>query len=103
MDISTAGTNQLDPHEIAELQSARSKATASLVLGIIGIVLFGLCALVALPLGHIARGTFNKYPLHAHAFGKGRATAGVVLGWIVIGFWGLILILVIAAAAAVAA
>ena len=80
-------SGELTLGERADLEKARSKATASMVLGIIGIVLFGVLALIAVPLGHSAKKTFYRHPMHAHAFGAGRATAGVILGWIVIGLW----------------
>ena len=82
-------SGELTLGERADLEKARSKATASMVLGIIGIVLFGFLALIAVPLGHSAKKTFIRHPMHAHAFGAGRATAGVILGWIVIGLWAI--------------
>ncbi len=58
-----------------------------MVLGIIGIVLFGILALFAVPIGHKSRRTLSRYPLLRARYGWTRATAGVVLGWIVIGAW----------------
>lgn len=98
--MSSAETEGLQPHQIAELQAARGRATASMVLGIIGIVLFGLLALIAAPLGHSARNTFKKYPLHASNYGSIKANTGITLAWIVIGAWVIIWIIIIGAISA---
>ncbi len=80
---------QLDRLQQSELETARSKATASLVLSLVALVFFGFTSLIAVPLGHSAYRTFNRYPEWAPAYGKGRATAGLTIGWIIIGCWAL--------------
>lgn len=83
----TVTEDDLTPIQRAELEHAGSRATTSMVLGIIGIVLFGILALVAVPIGHKSRRTLSRYPLLRARYGWTRATVGVVLGWIVIGGW----------------
>lgn len=79
--------NNLTPEQEAELEHASSRATTSMVLGIIAIVAFGVLALFSVPIGHRSRRTLSRYPLLRARYGWTRATVGVVLGWIVIGGW----------------
>jgi uncharacterized membrane protein YvbJ len=67
-------------------------ATASLVLGIIGIFI-GLCSILAIIFGAIALGQINRDP---HLQGKGQAIAGLVLGIAVIALGIIFLIVIIA-------
>ena len=65
-------------HEAPPPQTS-AKAIASLILPII---LGPLGAVVAIPLGHSARGDVDADP--QRITGRGVATAGIVIGWIVI-------------------
>jgi uncharacterized membrane protein len=73
-------------------------ATASLVLGIIGVIpccgVTHLAALAALPLGIVALTRINKAT--ADPQGKGQAVAGIVLGSVGIVFGILTIVLLIA-------
>ena len=84
---SNISEDELTPVQRAELEQARSRATASMVLGIIGFVLFGILALIAVPLGHKSKRVLSRYPLLKARYGLTRATTGLVLGYIVIGVW----------------
>jgi hypothetical protein len=55
-------------------------------------------AIVAVVKGHGARRLLDQFP-HDYRV-RGRATAGIVMGWIVIGLFGLFLVIVIVAVAA---
>ena len=66
-------------------------ATASLVLGIIGIF-FGLCSILAIIFGAIALSQINKNPALQ---GKGQAVAGLVLGIVFLVLGVLIILLLI--------
>lgn len=72
-----------------------SGATASLVLGILGLVLIsGLFAILAVVFGHSARKRIRKS--NVQLAGSGEASAGLVLGYLVIAFYVIGLIIVIA-------
>ena len=91
---------ELTPTQRAELDQARSRATTSMVLGIIALAPFGfgllaILALVAVPIGHKSRSVLRRYPLLKARYGWTRATVGVVLGWIAIAAWLLVWIAVI--------
>jgi hypothetical protein len=58
-------------------------ATASLVLGILGILCLGLPAIPAVICGHLALREIRAGARGGH----GRAVAGLVLGYIVIAVW----------------
>lgn len=61
------------------------QATASLVLGILSLILFGiLTAIPAVICGHVAKSKIKKNP--EALCGDGLAIAGLVMGYIVIGF-----------------
>ncbi|WP_419921920.1 DUF4190 domain-containing protein [Candidatus Poriferisodalis sp.] len=87
--------DELSPVQRGELEHARSRATASMVLGIIALVPFGfgilaILALFSVPIGHTSRGILGRYPLLKARYGWTRATVGLVLGWIAIGAWLLV-------------
>ena len=72
-------------------------ATASLVLGIVGLLFCVFAAIPAIILGNRAKKQIDANP---GAFGgRGLAQAGVILGWVAAGLWGLFLMLVILGAA----
>jgi hypothetical protein len=74
------------------------KATASLVLGICGLVVCPLiCSILALVFGYQGRAEIDKSG--GRIGGRGNATAGIVLGWIglVIGVLLIVLVIVLAA------
>jgi hypothetical protein len=70
-------------------------AIASLVCGLAQLPSFGLTMLPAIILGHVARGQIRR----TGEDGMGLATAGLVLGWIGIGF-AVLLVLFVAGVAA---
>lgn len=71
------------------------KATASLVLGIIGLVLFPIIpSILAIVFGNSA-----KHEIDASGGslgGRGAASAGVILGWVALAIWAVFLIAVVA-------
>jgi Domain of unknown function (DUF4190) len=67
-------------------------AIASLVLGIL-IIFWGFTSVLALVFGYIAR----KQIRERGESGAGLALAGIVLGWVGVGLWGIFLIFVILA------
>jgi hypothetical protein len=70
------------------------KATASLVLGILGLViLYVIGPILALVFGHIAKNEIEAS--NGTQGGGGFATAGIVMGWIGIGLALLYLVLVL--------
>jgi Domain of unknown function (DUF1707)/Domain of unknown function (DUF4190) len=71
-------------------------AIASLVCGLAQLPSFGLTMIPAVVLGHVARGQIRR----TGEDGMGLATAGLVLGWIGIGFALLVLLIVVGAFAA---
>jgi hypothetical protein len=76
-------------------QESSGKATAALVLGILGLVFCPLvCSVLALVFGYQARREIDKSG--GRLTGRGNATAGVVLGWIgialVAAFVGLVIL-----------
>ena len=74
-------------------------ATASLVLGIVGLIICPLiCSVLAIVYGRRARRDIDASS--GSLAGRGNATAGIVLGWIGIGFSVLFLLLVIGGAIA---
>jgi uncharacterized membrane protein YvbJ len=85
-------TETLSPADRPTIVATRTSgmATASLVLGIIGIF-FGLCSILAIIFGAIALGQINRDP---SLQGKGQAVAGLVLGIVVIAL-GIIVVLVL--------
>lgn len=65
-------------------------AIASLVLGIL-IIFWGITSILALVFGYIAR----KQIRERGEGGAGLAVAGIVLGWVGVGLWGIFLIFII--------
>ncbi|MFF4649379.1 DUF1707 and DUF4190 domain-containing protein [Streptomyces sp. NPDC001380] len=63
-------------------------AAASMVLGLLGFMPFGIASLPAAVLGHVARSRIRE----SGEQGDGMATAGLVLGWIGTAFWALVLL-----------
>ena len=68
-------------------------AVAALVLGIAEFWTLGLTAVPALICGHTARAQIRRQG----GEGAGMATAGIVLGWLAVGFWGLVVVLAVLA------
>ncbi|MFJ6214346.1 DUF1707 and DUF4190 domain-containing protein [Streptomyces sp. NPDC092296] len=62
-------------------------AVASLVLGLAGFLPFGIASVPATIIGHVAKSQIRQ----SGEQGDGMATAGLVLGWLGIGFWALIM------------
>ena len=84
-------------HGTGQTESS-GKATASLVLGICGLVVCPLiCSILALVFGYQGRKEIDASG--GRIAGRGNATAGIVLGWIglVICVLGIIAIVVLAA------
>lgn len=80
-------------------QTSNSKATASLVLGIIGIFFCPIiCSILAIILGYTARNEIAASG--GRQAGGGNATAGIILGWVGIAFTIIWIIIVIVAVAA---
>ena len=77
-------------------RGTNSLAVASLVCGLAQLPSFGLTMLPAVILGHVARGQIRR----TGEDGMGLATAGVVLGWIGVGFAVLVILIVAGAFAA---
>ncbi len=70
-------------------------AIASLVLGILWIYWVG--SILALIFGYVAKSQIDKS--HGTQTGRGMAVAGIVLGWVGVGFLTLIIVLSIVSAA----
>ncbi|QMU74266.1 DUF1707 and DUF4190 domain-containing protein [Streptacidiphilus sp. P02-A3a] len=68
-------------------------AVAALVLGITEFWTLGLTAVPALICGHSARAQIRRQG----GEGSGMATAGIVLGWLAVGLWGLVIMLAVLA------
>ncbi|WP_103886925.1 DUF1707 and DUF4190 domain-containing protein [Actinacidiphila yanglinensis] len=64
----------------ARLTGTNSAATGSLVCGIIGVCTLGVTSIPAVILGHVARSQIRR----TGQDGGGQATAGLVLGYLVI-------------------
>jgi hypothetical protein len=74
--------------------TSSGKATAALVLGIIGLVFCPLiCSVLALVFGYQARNEIDGSG--GRISGRGSATAGIVLGWVGVVICALFLILVV--------
>jgi uncharacterized protein DUF4190 len=75
-------------------QTSSGKATASLVLGILGLVFCPLvCSVLALVFGYQARNEIEGSG--GRISGRGSATAGIVLGWIGVAICAVFVILVV--------
>src|SRR5215204_3874664 len=74
--------------------TSSGKATAALVLGILGLVFCPLiCSVLALVFGYQGRGEIDASG--GRLGGRGNATAGIVLGWIGVVICALFLILIV--------
>lgn len=60
-------------------------AVLSLVLSIVGMFTYGLTSILGIVFGHIAKSKINKNPSLYE--GRGLATAGLILGYVVIAGW----------------
>ena len=70
------------------------KATAALVLGILGLVFCPLiCSVLALVFGYQGRREIDASG--GQMSGRGSATAGIVLGWIGVVIYGIFLLLIV--------
>lgn len=79
-----------------DVSSSSGKATASLILGIIGIVLIPIIApIAAIVLGRRAKDEIAANP---GMTGAGLAQAGVVLGWVSLGLFALFFVIAFAMA-----
>jgi len=95
-------SNEFSQPNSAPLGSSNGIATASMVLGIVGIVFAFLCypigfilAVIGLPLGGVALSNISKGKVVPD--GKGKATAGIVLAIITLAI-AVIMIFVVGAA-----
>ena len=72
--------------------TSSGKATAALVLGILGLVFCPLvCSVLALVFGYQSRREIDASG--GRIGGRGSATAGIVLGWVGLVIWGLLVAL----------
>jgi Domain of unknown function (DUF4190) len=72
--------------------TSSGKATAALVLGIVGLVFCPLvCSVLALVFGYQARKEIDGSG--GRIGGRGSAIAGIVLGWVGLVIWGLLVLL----------
>src|SRR4051812_41026906 len=76
-------------------QQSSGEATAALVLGICGIVLCPvICSILAIV---FAKQAYNEIDASGgRVTGRGTAQAGLVLGWVGLGLWGLVILAYIA-------
>jgi hypothetical protein len=74
--------------------TTNSLARASLILGIAEFCTMGLTAIPAIICGHLAK---REMQLNAQR-GDGMATAGLVLGYMAVAFWGILIALAIVGA-----
>lgn len=80
-----------------EQKKTVGQATASLILGILSLIMTGiLTAIPAVICGHIAKSKIKNDP--ANLQGDGQALAGLIMGYIVIGFSVLLIPLMMAIA-----
>ena len=76
------------PQVFAPLPPTNGLAVTSLVLGLFGLLPFGIASVPAAVIGHVAKSQIRG----SGEQGDGMATAGLVLGWLGIGFWLLVLL-----------
>jgi len=82
------------PHSQSSSQTA-GKATAALVLGILGLVLIPIIpSILAIVFGNAAKREIDASG--GTLGGRGSASAGVVLGWVALALWALFIIAVLA-------
>jgi hypothetical protein len=92
--LAQTGYQAVQPRPAPRSEATNGLAVASLVCGLMQ-VFFGITTIPAVVLGHLARGQIRR----TGERGEGMATAGLVLGWLGLAM----LVLVAAAIAAVAA
>lgn len=84
--------------EVTHTQSSSEtpgKATASLVLGLVGLVLIPIIpSILAIVFGNSAKQQIDGSG--GRLGGRGLATAGVVLGWVALALWALFIVAVVA-------
>jgi Domain of unknown function (DUF4190) len=85
------GPHGLRPHTPVAAPGTNGMAVASLVLGILWIYWIG--SVLALIFGYIARQQIDRH--QGMQGGRGMATAGIVLGWIGVGFLVLFILVAI--------
>jgi uncharacterized protein DUF4190 len=74
------------------------QAYASLILGIVGLVVCPLLpSIAALITGYGAKSQIDRAA--GQLGGRGIALAGIVLGWVAVGLWALILLIIVVASA----
>lgn len=82
------------PYAFPPVARDNGKATASLILGIAGLVVcWVICPIIALVLGYQARREIDES--HGMQQGRGNAVAGIVLGWIGVGISVAFIILIV--------
>lgn len=80
---------------MSAVRQTSTLAIVSLVSGILGWTLLPLLGtLAAIITGHMARGEIRRMPDRLE--GDGLAVAGLILGWVAVGFWVLGLIVLFA-------
>lgn len=79
-------------HAPTAVQRTNGLAVASLVLGIVGFLFFGIVAVLALVFGYSARRQIDASG--GQQGGRGMAVAGITLGWVWIALTALFLLLV---------
>ena len=83
-----------DGRWVASAPSSSGKATASLVLGLVGLVFCPLvCSVLALVFGYQGRREVDASG--GQLSGRGSAIAGIVLGWIGVVIYGIFLLLIV--------
>ena len=83
-----------DGRWVQQAPGASGKATASLVLGLVGLVFCPLiCSVLAIVFGY--QGRREIAASGGQLSGSGSATAGIILGWIGTVIYGLFLLLII--------
>ena len=91
------GPDNIQKKNVANIKWTPGKATASLVLGILGMIIPFLS--IVLSILAIVFGTGAKREIDASSGslgGRGLATAGVILGWVGVVIWAFFLIAVFA-------
>ena len=87
--VGAGGPAGLRPYTPVAAPTTNGMAVASLVLGILWLYWIG--SVLALIFGYIARQQIHQH--QGLQRGQGMATAGIVLGWVGVGFLALILVL----------
>ncbi|MCF7787247.1 MAG: DUF4190 domain-containing protein [Prosthecobacter sp.] len=77
------------PLPVAHRRSTDKLAVASLLLSIIGLIAFGIPALIGVIIGHISRSRIRRQA--ASLTGSGIALSGLIIGYVAVFFWSLAL------------